>query len=310
MARMIDRMRANGVREIDHETGMFNGRITPVEAGSDAAIIDVTNVARYHAELRRQGHEWQMEEFPYMAPPFRTFWMEFAGQYLFDQSDEITGVGVLFEAPETAETENDWPPVLVDLCPDVINAKWFMVANVFIEHRRVAVGPSAMWVFTIGDQGQVLDMAGQSLVKFDGYKIHQSMIGTLTAAAMFPCMLAISLMHCKNVTTEEVAPPPALAKAYLKRHPGAPPMVTYRTINITPMQKVIRQAQADAPKGTTVHPLHIIRGHFKTFDDRPLFGRHTGTYWWSPAVRGNVAAGEVKKDYRVQAPKEKEAAPV
>ena len=51
--------------------------------------------------------------------------------------------------------------------------------------------------------------------------------------------------------------------------------------------------------------LHICRGHFKTFtSDAPLLGRFTGTYWWTPQVRGSKSAGTVIKDYRVTAPAE------
>jgi hypothetical protein len=48
-------------------------------------------------------------------------------------------------------------------------------------------------------------------------------------------------------------------------------------------------------------PLHICRGHFKTFtEEARLFGKYTGTYWWPAHVRGSVDEGVVEKDYRVR----------
>jgi hypothetical protein len=47
--------------------------------------------------------------------------------------------------------------------------------------------------------------------------------------------------------------------------------------------------------------LHICRGHFKSYtEDAPLFGKHTGTYWWADRVRGDRSRGRVEKDYAVK----------
>jgi hypothetical protein len=49
------------------------------------------------------------------------------------------------------------------------------------------------------------------------------------------------------------------------------------------------------------HALHICRGHFKTFsEESPLFGKHTGTYWWESQVRSKAELGIVEKDYRIR----------
>ncbi|WP_225050582.1 hypothetical protein, partial [Enterococcus casseliflavus] len=49
--------------------------------------------------------------------------------------------------------------------------------------------------------------------------------------------------------------------------------------------------------------LHTVRGHFKIFtEDKPLLGKHVGTYWWGWQVRGSKEVGEVVSDYKVSAP--------
>lgn len=49
--------------------------------------------------------------------------------------------------------------------------------------------------------------------------------------------------------------------------------------------------------------LHICRGHFKTYtEERPLFGRYAGTFFFRDHARGAKESGEVKKDYDVKAP--------
>lgn len=48
---------------------------------------------------------------------------------------------------------------------------------------------------------------------------------------------------------------------------------------------------------------HIVRGHFKTFnDDAPLMGKFVGTYWWDSQVRGRDKDHVVDKDYSVEIP--------
>lgn len=52
--------------------------------------------------------------------------------------------------------------------------------------------------------------------------------------------------------------------------------------------------------GTRDTPAHLVRGHFKTYTpDRPLFGQHVGTYWWSWHGRGDEAHGSVDHKYVV-----------
>lgn len=54
------------------------------------------------------------------------------------------------------------------------------------------------------------------------------------------------------------------------------------------------QAGATDPQaGGLRKALAICRGHFKTFmPDAPLFGKHTGQFWWAPHIRGDTDAGD------------------
>jgi hypothetical protein len=56
---------------------------------------------------------------------------------------------------------------------------------------------------------------------------------------------------------------------------------------------------------TDDHPkkaLHIARGHFAHYtEDRPLFGKYTGTFWRPAHVRGSADFGTVKSTYKVKA---------
>jgi hypothetical protein len=120
--------------------------------------------------------------------------------------------------------------------------------------------------------------------------------------AVFPAILAIAFMHCKNVDVVDVAPNPKEAAAFRKRH-GRPP-VRFKTLDIGPLRRVL-DSQGHAQRDGLGSAMHLCRGHFKTFtEEAPLFGKLTGTYWWEPQVRGDPERGLVDKEYRVRVAEE------
>ncbi len=64
------------------------------------------------------------------------------------------------------------------------------------------------------------------------------------------------------------------------------------------MTAVLNSAR-EASDGTLRTALHLCRGHFKSYDDRPLFGRVKGRFWWSAHARGSISQGAVFKGYEV-----------
>ena len=59
--------------------------------------------------------------------------------------------------------------------------------------------------------------------------------------------------------------------------------------------------ESDGKGGHRATALHRVRGHFKTFTkDRPLLGKHVGTYWWGWQVRGSAKHGTVVSDYELR----------
>lgn len=132
--------------------------------------------------------------------------------------------------------------------------------------------------------------------------VRDEAVAALTAGMrmMFPVYLAISFMHCKNVERREEAPPPKLSKKWEKKH--GRPLVRYHVLDIDPMRKVLSSEGGVETNGLK-KALHICRGHFATYtEDKPLFGRVTGTFWKPQHVRGSAKNGVVVKDYNVKAP--------
>jgi len=112
------------------------------------------------------------------------------------------------------------------------------------------------------------------------------------------CLLlqGLKLLSCKNITTVDNPAPEKLNKKRVKN--GKQPLFTYKTLVIKPTSK---KQTAQEVQGLWENRVHLCRGHFKTYTEKnPLFGSHTGRYWWQPSVRGNKLKGVVMKDYEVR----------
>jgi hypothetical protein len=110
--------------------------------------------------------------------------------------------------------------------------------------------------------------------------------------------MALQLMNCKNISTRPLGS--VFSRSSAQKRKGEP-TVKYQTI-VLPGSQTGHHSTGRRPK-QDVLALHKVRGHFKTFTpERPLLGRHVGTYWWGWQVRGNPENGVVISDYQLKQP--------
>lgn len=109
-------------------------------------------------------------------------------------------------------------------------------------------------------------------------------------------LCAFSFANCRNVQVVEhgrTAPPPRW------REQGVP-SVKYRVVKID-SRPVTKYATSSIETSGRHMSLHVCRGHFKTFTaEKPLLGKHVGTYWWPQTTRGSAEHGVVEKSYKVE----------
>lgn len=176
-------------------------------------------------------------------------------------------------------------------------ARWITIWNIIIEpigHREVV---------TLGLYGMYLDEQGRCVPGLNACisGLPHEVLAKLPEnfdvfSDALPFMFSMSLTHCKNVKMNDLTVPLAVAK---KRKEKGIPSFTFKVLDIKPMRNV--SARSAAAPSTVKNAMHFVRGHMKSFSpDKPLFGKHTGTYWWSLQVRGDEAAGIAQKEYRVQ----------
>jgi hypothetical protein len=261
-----------------------------------AQVIDITNVTEYYFR-----HHWPDYEglgrmtFPNIAPPWPCFFMEFRAPAQSPQDiREMTHIGLLFDATEISDQGESAP-------------RWVVECWVVGERLDGRIdGPILGLCWSVQPDGLLQDdvrflrfwWMGEGItddVDFAGY----TMIRTL-----WPAWLALSFLHCKNVTlTDQKASRGERRRA---EKAGTKLPVVYKVLNIRPMQEILRR-EGHADKTGLKLALHICRGHFKDYSKHGLFGKYKGMFWWESHVRGSVKEGIVDKDYAVHPPVKEEA---
>ncbi|MCW2652018.1 MAG: hypothetical protein JWR32_2994 [Mycobacterium sp.] len=108
-------------------------------------------------------------------------------------------------------------------------------------------------------------------------------------------IMALGLINCRNVETQETGKVTSRRSGAQKRRGERPNEIRYNTI-VLPGGGTV----SDGTGGHRATALHRVRGHFKTFtSERPLMGKHVGTYWWGWQVRGSSKYGTVVSDYEL-----------
>lgn len=274
-----------------------------------AVVFKADNVAKFYIDHHQSTN---LADFlPTYAPIFRKFWVEYDTGLDLPQIAGQRRVGVLFNSYDW----EDHPEVEGD--PD--NWRWSLEAFIYlgIDSVRIA-GPFFVWRIFVSADGspfkEILELPRCKNLVFEtsseqewwDSEIWNDLRQTLSVDAaklIRPALLTLGFLHCKNV--ERVEHPATPVKKKAKRR-GLIGKSRYFTLEIEAMRKVLESDGEIGSRGLG-NALHICRGHFKTFTaDAPLLGKATGTYWWSPQVRGKRDQGVITKDYAVSPPQQGE----
>jgi len=290
-------------------------------SSSQKFIFD--NVANFYAE--HEQSEWDIEEdIPNCAPPFQSFFVEWnepeslmingkrvdaggpsqCGIFVFSVDLNKTGIGGLseFMAAFSGSPGSSMIDVEGRLRMAVNkNPRWVLCCDLFMTSPRQPLCGHPLWMgihhfIFVSESGQILDdliggVSSESVRALHGKSVLMSPIVVLG--------LGLSFCHCKNVSTREEE----ISKGDKWHRRTGSPKFTFKTLDINPMKKVLRNEGLSESTGIR-KALHICRGHFARYtEESPLFGRYSGTFWRPDHVRGSAEHGAVDKDYRVNSVK-------
>jgi hypothetical protein len=109
----------------------------------------------------------------------------------------------------------------------------------------------------------------------------------------------LMLLNCKNSVFQDVhAKNKPLKDRHARREPGSF-KYSYKLLRLDLGNDHGVRSLVEI-KNLWSNPLHSCRGHFSTYTpERRLFGKHIGTFWIPPHMRGNRKVGVVEKEYEV-----------
>lgn len=280
---------------LKQEAGAIQARQHVRQWLKDTPVIVINEVAQYFFDVFwRDDKPLKDSDFPNVAPPFPCFWMEYrvprtitSGKPSKQVRMELAGqrVGFYWLGLDRANSDDGWS----------------LTSLMFVEDEGWAVGPVFSARVDTDAQGRAIDLLYQNFIPDDASvsEEERDFVRVNMMTLHYPAALAICFMHCSNVEVVERH----AKETHRLRHQrlyGRPPLIS-KTLNITPMRRIITsKGGADC---SLEQALHIMRGHFKRFEEKPLFGKHRGMWWWSSQVRGSLEHGYVKKTYEVHPPK-------
>ena len=274
-----------------------------------SVVIDASNVGDYYLQNIETIHD-AIKSLPNLAPPFEKFFLEFKTPH------EL-------KASYATRLTQDWPSRWGILCgsQEIIETgstiKWALCLKLFVPHKVLGeLGPIWLWNIRVDALGGpeiidgkvqyeymplgVLKVALQLSSPQEREELLQTMAGN-TFGMIFPALLAISFMHCKNVVLRKEVPPVVQQTVKQKRQRVQPHQpVTSHVLDIEPMKQILKTEGQSESVGLQ-RALHICRGHFSTYtEDHKLFGKYAGTFWIPQHVRGSQEVGYAAKDYRIK----------
>lgn len=233
--------------------------------------------------------EYRLESsFGALRLPYPRMWME------WQVADEFGSVQTGVVATESETPEGNFK---IHIIPLLRIPSMFRGVNVMRVSTLIEVLPSGEYVAG-SRQSQIVndgDLDEDSILARSARIRSGVMDEILTTTG-----LALNLINCKNVTTQESGRINIRRSGAEKRRGEAAKVLRYHTIMLPGGGSV---QHGSGPSAThRAAAIHRVRGHFKTFTaDAPLMGKHVGTYWWGWQIRGNKDSGMVVSDYKVGA---------
>lgn len=307
--RLLDRIATEGMNCLKQNLDVV-GTVNRLQS---AQLVVIDNVADYHFQDVRRTDSMKVSDFPNVMLPFESAFLEMRVNLKLEGVYEQCGVLMDMLEFESFIGRNR---VVVEKSPQM--QELAARGDVAYILRCLLFGYSRTWSKPelIGSFGFPVDVEGRILPLGNGsfpalgqifgrnseetsQDTHELLIGMLQMY-LYPCLLALSFMHCRNVKVRQVTPPPKLSKKREKK--TGLPLLKYRILLIDHMKQILEQEGHASSEGLQ-KALHICRGHFKNYgrDGKGLlFGKHAATVWIPMHIRGNAEEGIVVKDYDVK----------
>lgn len=216
---------------------------------------------------------------------------------------DLTAIGFdvrMYEAPDVPTTFFD-SGIADDNIPKALEEKeaggYIIELAMYLEiGSRVLqeYAQAAIWVKETGEMQSPRNIVRFSDKQTDEYES----LMHLFRHFVNPLLFSICLINCRNIELVDKRYSRQVMRQATRK---GKELIKYKELIIEPFKKQVR-AEATETRESEIHrALHICRGHFATYsEERPLFGKYSGTFWKPMHVRGSKEYGEIIKDYRIK----------
>lgn len=278
-----------------------------------AVVVDIENILPLAKHRLDEGAAIGPEEFPEFRLPYPEIWFEYRGiKGLVGMDNVIFGsrVGILARCIEQSQADQMVKQRMGE--EDYLHFDF----TLFMKMKHTILGPTICLAIRASRAGEIVfadtfnygdkrcyektddaPINGKQIVRMKPFSDSRSRFKmSALATLIYPALVAVQMMNCKNIEQVEKEPPQTINERHRRDHP---PLVKYKVLKIDRKKSSSVGATGDV-QNPGIMPFHFCRGHFKRFTaEKPLLGKHVGTYWWEHQARGSRKKGEVIKDYEV-----------
>lgn len=287
--------------------------------------LDISAVAE-HFYVNDEKINWKVTDYINLAPPFDRAWWEYKMPYQINFEGHLVHTSKMFAGRRIGvyEVSNRigsllgerlTPRMIGDMLNetmgqvrspdndpniDVPMSHWTGFVPCFIVFRylfmEMADGSPKLMVIhgdTVGPNGEA-SVSTAIHIAWD----YEMEVDIIQAFDNFyhPYFYAESLLHCNNVSTEPSHSPRHIRRQIERTFKRKPLEFKQLTID-TSITK--RRSKSGKSNFETLHARHLVRGHFKDYRDKGLFGKYKGVFWFAPHERGDEST-QVQKEYIVK----------
>jgi hypothetical protein len=198
-------------------------------------------------------------------------------------------IGALIHAIDPAQAKAEDVPA---------DTRWILWCELFIDygmskHDR-CTGPHGSVFMCVDAQGHLIERPWmQGFARASDAEFMRSLM-----TWFYPTLLAVSFLHCKNVTVNHETVSKPLAKKWHTRTGHWP--ARYQTLVIEPLKQILRHEGKSDQHGVA-KAMHICRGHFRDYrEGRGLFGRYKQLVWTPMTVRGTKGKSAPPREVEVR----------
>lgn len=276
---------------------------------NDPKIFDIDNVAAYWLKHEYGSLDLNQDVGP-LRLPYPVMWVEHSAhaeeqQPPWDEGQdhaELPDLGWMLAEFEP-HSDNRARFLEQQQIPDLVPSEYLIFAITydttgFYDELAIVnwVTESGEWILAaevIGPE-TVLGKRTQIVSQANGADAAKTFARHIVRQLFDPVAMSIGLANCRNIKVESLK----TRKERKSRRKSKQRMsgTEYKVIRLpgAPYNRIDGPASSN---GQT--RLHTVRGHFKTYtEEKPLYGKLTGTWWWAPSVRGKKENGEIISTYK------------